>query len=171
VRGVWIAPDPFPQAAHRTRRADLSATGSPQRLPSGVPEHPRFGDRVTPEAVPRDRYRIDAEHCDPVHRDRSYTALGVVNLRRTSFHLQWCSVRSHRSTRHQASTRSSSRACGAPGCGSSDAVRPATIPATIPAISAGTFRCAFTPPSASKSACTRPGPPGRPLSQRHEDHK
>jgi hypothetical protein len=35
-RGVGIAPDPFPQAAHRTRRVDLSATGSPRCLPLGV---------------------------------------------------------------------------------------------------------------------------------------
>ena len=61
---------PFPQAARRTRRADLSATGSPRSLPSGlVGQVPGVGDRVASIPVTRHRHRGEVEHHDPVRRD------------------------------------------------------------------------------------------------------
>lgn len=63
---------PFPQAARRTRRADLSATGSPRRLPSGTGGQcrPGVGDRGSEVAIAGYRHRRDVEHRDPVRGDR-----------------------------------------------------------------------------------------------------
>jgi hypothetical protein len=63
---------------------------------------PGAGDRAAPEAVPGNRHRLQVEQLDPVCRDRFPPPVGVVKARRTSFHLQRCSVLSQRITRHQA---------------------------------------------------------------------
>src|ERR1022692_4898380 len=54
--GAGIASGPFLQAARRIRRADLSATGSPRSLSSGVAgNRPGAGDLAASVAVPGDR--------------------------------------------------------------------------------------------------------------------
>jgi len=70
-RGVGIAAGPFPQAARRTRRAALTAPGSPWFLPwvgSGSVD-PGVGDLVAPVAVPDDGYRFGVEQFDPAAAD------------------------------------------------------------------------------------------------------
>src|SRR4051794_4024251 len=72
-RGVLIARDPFPQAARRTRRAPLDATGSPRELPLCGGQRPGSGD-VPSVAVPGDRRRLQVEQGLPVHRQWSLPA-------------------------------------------------------------------------------------------------
>ena len=50
-RGSGVATGPFLRAARRTRRAALTAPGSPRFLPSGVVEGPGVGDRVAAVSV------------------------------------------------------------------------------------------------------------------------
>src|SRR3954462_9226103 len=74
-RGVLIARDPFPQAARRTRRAPLDATGSPRRLPLCGGQRPGGRD-VRSVAVPGDRDRFEVEQGFPVRRQWSPPATG-----------------------------------------------------------------------------------------------
>jgi transposase len=64
-RGVLIARDPFPQAARRTRRAPLDATGSPRQLPLCGGQCPGGGN-VPSVAVPGDRHRLQVEQGLPL---------------------------------------------------------------------------------------------------------
>jgi hypothetical protein len=57
-RGSSVAAGPFLQAAHRTRRAPFSATGSPRHLPSAGCRGPGIGDAAA-VAVPGYRYCRD----------------------------------------------------------------------------------------------------------------
>lgn len=70
-RGSGVATGPFSRTAHRTRRADFSATGSPRCLPSGgVRRRPRGGDLVASIGVTGDRHTLlDAEALDPICGD------------------------------------------------------------------------------------------------------
>lgn len=64
-RGPGIALGPFPQAARRTCRVPLDATGSPWSLPSGwLPGSPWAGDLAAAVAVPGDRDRRDPPQFD-----------------------------------------------------------------------------------------------------------
>jgi hypothetical protein len=67
-RGSSVAAGPFLQAAHRTRRAPFSATGSPRHLPLSGCRGPGIGD-VAAVAVPgyrycRDPLQFDVAGCD-----------------------------------------------------------------------------------------------------------
>src|SRR3954447_15154554 len=74
-----LAAGPFPQAARRTRRACLHATGSPWSLPWACSRSlcPGVGDLVSSVAIPPDRYRFGVEQFDPVRADR-FPPAGVV---------------------------------------------------------------------------------------------
>jgi len=70
-RGGRVTPAPFPQAARRTGRAALTASGSPRmpfgRGPSGCPG----GRDVAPIAVAPNGHCRRVEQHDPVCRDRT----------------------------------------------------------------------------------------------------
>ena len=75
-RGGGVTAVPFPQAAHRTRRAPLNATGSPRSLPlPGL--DPGVGDGCASVSVAGNAYLLEVEQHSPIGADRSPPA-GVV---------------------------------------------------------------------------------------------